>query len=33
MDFGRYGPFANVVGIASALVATFSMLLLKCLEI
>jgi hypothetical protein len=29
MDFGRYGPFANVVGIASALVATFSVLLLK----
>lgn len=29
MDLGRYGPFANVVALASALVATFSILLLK----
>jgi hypothetical protein len=31
MSFGKYGPFADVVAIASALVATFSMLLLKTL--
>ncbi len=31
MDLTRYGPFANVVALASALVATFSMLLLKML--
>ena len=29
MGLGRYGPFANVVVIASALVATFSVFLLK----
>jgi hypothetical protein len=29
IDFTRFGPFAAVVGIALALVATFSMLLLK----
>jgi hypothetical protein len=29
MTFGQYGPFMNVVTIASALVATFSVLLLK----
>jgi hypothetical protein len=31
MDLGRYGPFANVVALASALIATFSVLLLKSL--
>jgi hypothetical protein len=31
MDLGRYGPFANVVALGSALVATFSVLLLKTL--
>lgn len=31
IDLGRYGPFANVVAIASALVATFSMLILKAI--
>lgn len=31
MNLGRYGPFANVVALASALVATFSVLLLKML--
>lgn len=31
MDLSRYGPFANVVALASALVATFSVLLLKML--
>jgi hypothetical protein len=31
MDISKYGPFANVVAIASALVATFSILLLKML--
>jgi len=31
MDLSRYGPFANVVALASALVATFSILLLKML--
>ena len=31
MDLSKYGPFANVVAIASALVATFSILLLKML--
>jgi hypothetical protein len=29
MSFSQYGPFLNVVTIASALVATFSVLLLK----
>jgi hypothetical protein len=29
MDLDKYGPFMNVVAVASALVATFSMLLLK----
>jgi hypothetical protein len=31
VDLGDYGPFANIVAIASALVATFSLLLLKML--
>ena len=31
MNLGQYGPFANVVALASALVATFSILLLKML--
>jgi hypothetical protein len=31
MSADEYGPFANIVGIACALVATFSMLLLKML--
>jgi hypothetical protein len=31
MDLGRYGPFANVVAVASALVATFSILILKAI--
>jgi hypothetical protein len=31
MNLNRYGPFANVVALASALVATFSVLLLKML--
>jgi len=31
MDLNRYGPFANVVALASALIATFSILLLKAL--
>lgn len=29
MDFEKYGPFMNVVAVASALAATFSLLLLK----
>lgn len=31
MNLGQYGPFANVVALGSALVATFSVLLLKML--
>ncbi len=31
MDIAQYGPFANVVAVALALVATFSVLLLKML--
>ena len=31
MDIGKYGPFANIVALALALVATFSVLLLKML--
>jgi hypothetical protein len=31
MDLGKYGPFANIVALALALVATFSVLLLKML--
>ena len=31
MNLSKYGPFANVVALASALVATFSILLLKVL--
>ena len=31
MNLSQYGPFANIVGLAGALVATFSMLLLKML--
>ena len=31
MNLGKYGPFANVVAIASALIATFSVFLLKAL--
>src|SRR3546814_9035886 len=33
MDLGQYGVFANIVAIACALVATFSVMLLKMLEI